>query len=209
MAYNKTFEFTAAVRGFHFYRSFWKPEENQVLHCFYENNNAFDRFAIKVCELGNDRPVGHFIKEISRVTKYFLARGATMTATLTSVHYRRSPLVQGGLEIPCKISVTITGTVSNLLVLEKYRQLVETLYTEPKEELILGSFLQTTAVLDLAAPAEEKVKRKKTAKVPSGSKTTTQIKDIRSFFGKAHQAKKRKTNEKPQSSKDVEIINID
>lgn len=216
MAYNKTFEFTAAVRGFHYYKSYWKPEENQSLYCFYENNNVFDRFAIKVCELGNDKPVGHLPKEIARVTKFLLDRGASMTSTLTSVHYRRSPLVQGGLEIPCKITVTLPGTVSNLLVLGRYQQLVEALYTEPKEEVILGSFLQIAVVLDVVVPTEEKTKRKKTAKIQS--KETIKQKDIRSFFGntppaRAPAPKKRKVNEteksSPSSNKDLEIINID
>ena len=80
-------------------------------------------------------------------------RGATATATLTSEHFRRSPVVHGGLEIPYKVSVTMPGTVSNLLVLEKYWQLVEDLYTEPKNEEILGSFYmllsRITALLQL------------------------------------------------------------
>ena len=33
--------------------------------------------------------------EISRVTKFFIDRGATVTAELTSGYYRRSPLIQG------------------------------------------------------------------------------------------------------------------
>ena len=75
-----------------------------------------DWFASKVCKFGKEIPVGHLPKEISRVTKYLLDRGATATATLTREHYRRSPLMQGGLEYPCKVSVTMPGTVSNLLV---------------------------------------------------------------------------------------------
>ena len=34
------------------------------------------------------------------------------------------------------------GTVINQLLMEIYKQLVGTLYTEPKEEEILGKFLQ-------------------------------------------------------------------
>ena len=69
---------------------------------------------------GKEIPVGHLPKDISRATKYLLDRGATATAMLTSKHYRRSPLVQRGLNTPCKVSVTMPGIVSNLLVLEKY-----------------------------------------------------------------------------------------
>ena len=50
MAYRiKVFEFTATVRGYRNYRTFWKPEHKQVLNCYQGKNNAFDRFAIMVC----------------------------------------------------------------------------------------------------------------------------------------------------------------
>ena len=34
------------------------------------------------------------------------------------------------------------GTVMNQLLMERYNQLIETLYMEPKEEEVLGTFLQ-------------------------------------------------------------------
>ena len=107
----KVFEFTAVVRGYRHYRKFWKPEHQQVLHCYREKNNAFGRFAIMVCEIGNDeKHVGHLPMEISRATKFFIDRGATLTAELKSDRYRRSPLIQGGMEIPCKNTAKISGS---------------------------------------------------------------------------------------------------
>ena len=99
--------------------------------------------------------------EISRVTKFLVDRGANVSAKLTSTHYRRSPLVQGGIEIPCVVTVSMPGTVINQLLMERYKQLVETLYTEPKEEEILGTFLQleNTGEQDLA-PVAPKQKKK-------------------------------------------------
>ena len=80
--------FTAAVRGFHYYRRFWRPKENEKLDCLHEPGNAFDRFAIKtVNEKGEI--VGHLPKEISRATKYLLDRGFTMYCKLSSRHYRK------------------------------------------------------------------------------------------------------------------------
>ena len=49
--------------------------------------------------------------EISRVTKFLVDRGANVSAKLTSAHYRRSPLAQGGIEIQCVVTVSIPGTV--------------------------------------------------------------------------------------------------
>ena len=123
-------------------------------------DSKLDRFAIKVCEKDKNEIVGHLPMEISRVTKFLLDRGANVSAKLTSTHYRRSPLVQGGIEIPCVVTVSMPGTVINQLLMERYKQLVETLYTEPKEEKILGTFLQLENTgeqhLALVAPKQKK-----------------------------------------------------
>ena len=89
--------FTAGIRGYHYYKKFWKPE-SQVLNCYHGKNNAFDRYAIMVCEIGKDETaVGHLPMEISRVTKFFIDRGGSIIAELASDHYRRSPLIQDGI----------------------------------------------------------------------------------------------------------------
>ena len=63
MSYDKVIEFTAAVRGYHYYRRFWKPEPSQKLNCFFKEDNPFDPFAIKVCEIGKTAAVGHLFLE--------------------------------------------------------------------------------------------------------------------------------------------------
>ena len=128
-------------------------------------------------------------------------RGATATATLTSEHFRQSPVVHGGLEIPYKVSVTMPGTVSNLLVLGKYWQLVEDLYTEPKNEEIFGSFLHAIVTDQRPPPAKKNTKIKKA--VPSN---VPEHKDIRSFFGNAAT---RQLKSVTKNSKEVETICID
>ena len=93
---------TTAVRGFHFYRRYWHPQENKKLLCLHESENLFDRFAIKTVK-ENGETVGHLPREISRVTKYVLDRGITKHCKVSSKHYRLSPLVHGGLEIQCQV----------------------------------------------------------------------------------------------------------
>ena len=85
--------------------------------------------------------VGHLPREVSRITTFIIDRGVTVSVILTGMHYRRSILVNGGLEIPCKVSVPMRGTCLNLLLLERYKQQSEELCIEPKEETVLGSFL--------------------------------------------------------------------
>ena len=85
--------------------------------------------------------VGHLPREVSRITKFVIDCGATVSVMLTGTHYRRSPLVKGGLQIPWKVSVSICGSCLNLLLLERYKELSEKLYIDSKEETLLGSFL--------------------------------------------------------------------
>ena len=93
------------------------------------------------------------------------------------------------------------GTVTNLLVLEKYWQLAEELYTEPKNEEILGSFLYAIVTDQRPPPAKKNTKIKKA--VPSN---VPEHKDIRSFFGNAAT---RQVKSVTKNSKEVETICID
>ena len=71
------------------------------------------------------------------------------------------------------------GTVINQLLMEIYKQLVETLYTEPKEAEILGTFLQleNTGEQDLAPVAVKQ--NKKLNCLPESDKNE---KNIQSYF---------------------------
>ena len=109
----KIFEFDSAVRGYHYYKQYWEPVENEELDCYHEANNAYDYFAIKTCSRESGTTVGHLPMEIARATYFLLLRGAKIVVKLTATHYRRSPLVQGGLEIPCSVSVDMLLTLKN------------------------------------------------------------------------------------------------
>ena len=58
-----------------------QPKENKKLICLHEPGNAFDRFAIKTVSKDGEI-VAHLPKEISRTTKHFLDRGASMYCML-------------------------------------------------------------------------------------------------------------------------------
>ena len=185
------FQFSAAVRGSHYFRKSWIPEPEQTLNCFHEEGNTSDRLAIKVCQKDKNEIVGH-------------DRGANVSAKLTSTHYRRSPLVQGGIEIPCVVTVSMPGTVINQLLMERYKQLVETLYIEPKEEEVFGTFLQleNTGEQDLAPVASKQKKKPKCS--PESDKNQ---KDIQSYFA----ATPRQATKKPETkkTKSQNVITID
>ena len=108
-----------------------------------------------MCEVGKSDVVGHLPREISRATKFFMDRVGKATVTLTSEHYRRSSLVQGGMEIACPMRSSIPGTCVNLLVLERFKTIISENYTEPKEETILGSFWVPTTDENVGATNED------------------------------------------------------
>ena len=157
----KNIEFTAAICGYHFYKRYWQPKEAERLACLHEVDNPFDVFAIKT--VNSDKVItSHLPREIPRVIKFLLDRGAVAYAELTTAHYQRSPLIQGGLEIPCKITLKLHGNVKNHMVLDRYMLLVNSLYCEPKEEVILCSFLTKTqlpALLPASRIAASSVKK--------------------------------------------------
>ena len=67
-----------------------------MLACQFENGNSYDMFSIKAFDqIGT--MVGHLPRDVSRITKFIINRGATVSVMLTGTHYRRSPLVKGGL----------------------------------------------------------------------------------------------------------------
>ena len=162
---NKTFQFTAAIRGYHVFRKIWEPVIEEELKCAHEVGNEYDVFSIKTCQ-GSRKTVGHLPREISRETKFLLDRGATVNAKLSSDHYRKSPLFQGGLEIACIATVTMPGTVSNHMVMERYKEIVGRLYCETKNEAVIGCLLENAIgnVTPLAGPSNKKKKR--TTKIP-------------------------------------------
>ena len=186
MANTEKAEFSSAVRGYHHYKNTWFLQESEVLVCYHEFENTFDMFAIKTCK-SNGQTAGHLPREISRVTKFLLDRGAVVQGTLPTTHYRRSPLVQVGLKIACKVSVKMPGTIKNHLLMDRHFELVRSRYTEPKNKVILGSFLPP---VDVPCTTKSNARNKK-VQTPVPAKKPKPNHDIRTMF----QHMKRKNDE--------------
>lgn len=186
-------KFTAAVRGFHYYRRFWRPKENEELDCIYERDNVFDRFAIKTVNKDGDT-VGHLPKEISRVTKYFLDRGFTMQCKLTSNHYRRSPLVQGGLEIKCEVMINARLTLLQSKLTTRYLELVHSIYTEPVDEKLMGELIFNFVMTLPPLPTTPFEKKKRKKKSNSNEEAGNGSRDIREMLSSGKKKRKEQGN---------------
>ena len=140
-----SFSFLYGLRGYHVWKTVWTPRLNEILSTEHEINNLYDRHAISVKKHLPGRltssVVGHLPKELSRITRYIMMYGAVVTVKVVDIRHRRSPLVQGGLEIPVQVDVRINCCEKNTLALTKYKSLVEELYKEPVD----GIFEDATA----------------------------------------------------------------
>ena len=207
----RTFEFTAAVRGFHVFRKTWKPLLNKLLNWFNEQGNDFDYFSIKTCKKDDNEIVGHLPREISRPRKFLIDRGARVTAQITNPHYRKSPLLQGGMEVRCKVSATMPGTIKNHLLLDRYKELVEKLYCEPKNEFIIANFLTPGVEPNLNHNRKAQGRKTKEQRKRKNEKEQTSAKnDIRNFFSKQPKSNKEQNNKtkNTESKKKSDYISV-
>ena len=128
-------------------------------------------------------------REILMVTKFIIEWGATVDVELTSDYFRRLPLlVQGGLEIKCKVTVKVPNTTPRQ-VTERYRSLVEERFDKPKEEEIIGSFIlvNNSKNMDEDFSINQRSARRSRKTQPNKPNEITAkstAKNIRTFFNK-------------------------
>ena len=115
---------------------------------------------LPICQ--NATIVAHLSRELSQTLKRFLLdRGARISTVLTSTHYRRSLLVQGGIEIPRKVSQNVSDSTR---LLDGFMELVKTVYSEPTSPIILGSFLVDEIEIESLPSETHETKSLKTEK---------------------------------------------
>ena len=146
--------------------------------------------------------------EISRPKKFLLQRGAIVFAALSSTTYRRSPLVQGGLEIPCNVTINMAETLKYKQIIDRYKEMVEVLYSEPDGSAVLGSFLHHT--IDVPKTLKQIKARRKESELKECEKpessTSVKCKDIRAFFKSTTTVKNR---DMPPATTTPSVIRID
>ena len=127
------------------YRTIWAPVLNERLTTVHEPSNIYDRYAIAAVKnipgWSGMSVIGHLPKEITRLTRYIMLYGATVTVRVHDVNYQRSPLIQGGLEIPVEVTISMPFGQKNKAALDKYEQLLAEQYKEPEN----GKYEDVTA----------------------------------------------------------------
>ena len=213
MSLERVSSLQATVRGFHVYKAIWEPKDSEVLAWSHEENNPHDPFAIKTCQLDSGKIVGHLPMELSRISKFILDRGAKIDVKLPETHYRCSPLVQGGLEIPCDLVIRMPNTMKSAESLKKYLKLFQNCYEEPQE--ILGTFSSKSVGNIRGNEKNNSLRRKESTSPVANSKSTGEKErkkrtgivkshDIKSIFKNA--ANKRKA---PKENEDDSVVIFD
>ena len=99
----ETYEIDSCVRGFHVYKESWAPSLGDEHECQRERGNSEDPYAVAVMHrrLG---VVGHVPRLISAACSLFLRiETDTIKCRITDSCRYSADLLQGGLEIPCKL----------------------------------------------------------------------------------------------------------
>lgn len=125
-----------ASRGYHVYREIWRPKMGQSLIVHPEKNNLHDPYAMGLFakipgKITEETLVGHIPREISRFCLYFTKYGGILSATVRQTKFRRSPLPQGGLEIP--ITLYIQRGESDDRIYNQMRGFAQEYYMEPEK----------------------------------------------------------------------------
>ena len=143
---------------------------------------------------------------VSSMTKFLMDCGARLTATLRTNYYRRSLLIQGGLEIPCSVVVyMMSSTVSSRKLIQRYTELVENFYMEPPDDGCVGSFVETpVASIDFNIPSTSKGKVRRSY---SKGKNPQKKKERKNVVTKDIQNAQKSSG--PLDSKEKKIIKID
>uniref|UniRef100_A0A1X7T5I6 HIRAN domain-containing protein n=1 Tax=Amphimedon queenslandica TaxID=400682 RepID=A0A1X7T5I6_AMPQE len=92
------------IRGFHVYQDIWNPVIGEQLSCVREPRNVVDKYAVAIVK-SDGTVVGHLPKKISMAMSLFILRGGQITCIVTGKRRYSSDLIQGGLEIPCELSL--------------------------------------------------------------------------------------------------------
>ena len=114
-----------------------------------------------------------------------------MHCKLTSKHYRRSPLVQGRLEIKCEVVINSRATMLQSRLTARYLELIQNLYTEPVEERVMGELVFNFVMILLPMvnmPVLPTLKKRK--KKAATTNATTRNRDIREMFSVSRKSKK-------------------
>ena len=115
------------------------------------------------------------------------------------------------MEIRCKVSITLPGTIKNHALLHWHKELVNKLYCEPKNEVIIGDFLTyvPNENIYLNQPQQQQLAQKKVnRKSKTNEESSTSKNDIRNYFNKSgtSKSKEQKTKKSGKALRHVSLF---
>ena len=126
------------MNGCYYHWSTWTPRKDEKLLCEREENNPYGIFAIKVTDSR-----GWWATCKRKLLNYFLIlRWANLNYIVNDESYYRYPIVQGGLEILCKLPVRMVPTSHNRSIAVHFEMSLSIFNVEPTDEMLMGSVEQ-------------------------------------------------------------------
>ena len=93
------------IRGHHVYKDVWTPVIGEELISQQELGNLRDPFIVSLVK--GTTIVGHMPRKISAICFMFLQTGGIINCCVISGRQYSRDLVQGGLEVPCKLKLVV------------------------------------------------------------------------------------------------------
>ena len=95
------FEKQSVIRGHDNYQRIWTPELGEYLVCEREATNVNDRYAVAVVK--DHVIIAHLPRAQTKIYSLFLLRNGTIDCVMIGSRRYSVDLLQGGLEVPCKL----------------------------------------------------------------------------------------------------------
>ena len=133
------FEFYSGLRGYHVYSNTvnWKPYIKEKISLKREHNNEHYKYAVAGRVTMEGRlgwiTVGHIPRATSRYVWYSIQEGAKYDVEVFHSKYMASPLIQGGLEIPIKLTVKWDSSECMEILKEKIKEVEYPIAREYKD----------------------------------------------------------------------------
>ena len=113
----ESYSINVVIRGYHIYKDIWAAPIGAILRCERGILNPSDPYS--VATVNGTIVVGHMPRVISATCLAFIRRGGVASCKVTGGRPYSADLLQGGMEVPCKM--TFTAPVREI---EKLRRLL-------------------------------------------------------------------------------------
>ena len=135
------YEFDSAVRGYHYYRRYWSPQENEILKCYLWKWKSIWYFRDQNMLLSRSWCSGWSSTINKTHHKVLTWKRRRNWSAINIIAIPKLPNNTLWTRKPCGVIVRMPATVLSRKFLDRYKELVTDVYSEPQISEFMGFFL--------------------------------------------------------------------